>query len=112
MLVRAGKITEASDYFLRALALRNDRADAQNAMGEILANQQKTAEAIDWFKRAARANPDYVETYLNLGFLQQSQGEMTQPWPVIRRPRVWSRKARRIISTGPMSPPPGISGTK
>jgi tetratricopeptide (TPR) repeat protein len=75
MLVRAGKITEASDYFLRALALRNDRADAQNAMGEILANQQKTAEAIDWFKRAARANPDYVETYLNLGFLQQSQGE-------------------------------------
>ena len=37
--------------------------------------QQKTTEAIYWFKRAIRANPNYVETYLNLGFLQQRQGE-------------------------------------
>ena len=75
LLVRAGNIAEASDYFLRTLALRSDRADAQNAMGEILANQQKTAEAIDWFKRAIRANPGYAETYIDLGFLQQIQGE-------------------------------------
>src|ERR1035437_9887912 len=33
LLVRAGKIAEAKDYFLRALAIRSDRADAQNAMG-------------------------------------------------------------------------------
>jgi tetratricopeptide (TPR) repeat protein len=32
--------------------------------------------AIDWFKRAIRANPNYVEAYLNLGFLQQSRGEI------------------------------------
>jgi tetratricopeptide (TPR) repeat protein len=75
LLVRDGKITEATGYFLQTLALRNDRADAQNEMGEILANQQKPAEAIDWFKRAIRANPDYVESYINLGFLQQNQGE-------------------------------------
>jgi tetratricopeptide (TPR) repeat protein len=43
-------------------------------MGELLANQQKTVQAINWFKRAVRANPNYVETYLNLGFLQQNQG--------------------------------------
>jgi superkiller protein 3 len=60
---------------LRALAIRSDRADAQNARGEILGNQQKPAEAIDWFKRAIRANPDYVETHINLGFFQQNQGE-------------------------------------
>jgi tetratricopeptide (TPR) repeat protein len=75
LLVRAGKISEASDYFSRALAIRSDYAEAQNEMGEILANQQKNAEAIDWFKRAIRANPDYVETHLNLGFLQQSRGD-------------------------------------
>ena len=76
LLVREGRITEAIEYFSRALAIRSDYAEAQDAMGEILANQQKTAEAIDRFKRAIRANPDYVEPYLNLGFLQQSRGEV------------------------------------
>jgi len=73
LLVRAGKISEASNYFSQTLTIRSDRADAQNAIAEILANQQKITEAMDWFKRAIRANPDYVETYINLGFLQQNQ---------------------------------------
>jgi tetratricopeptide (TPR) repeat protein len=76
LLVREGKISEAADYFSRAIAIQNDYAEAQDAMGEILANQQKTAEAIHWFKRAIRSNPDYADTYLNLGFLQQNQGEI------------------------------------
>jgi tetratricopeptide (TPR) repeat protein len=76
LLVREGRITEAAEYFSRAIAIRGDYAEAQNGMGEILANQQKTTKAIDWFKRAIRANPNYVETYLNLGFLQQSQGKI------------------------------------
>jgi tetratricopeptide (TPR) repeat protein len=76
LLVREGRITEAADYFSRAIGIHSDYAEAQDAMGEILANQQKNTEAIDWFKRAIRANPDYVETYLNLGFLQQNQGEI------------------------------------
>jgi len=76
LLVREGRITEAAEYFSRAIAIRGDYAEAQNGMGEILANQQKTTEAIYWFKRAIRANPNYVEPYLNLGFLQQSRGEV------------------------------------
>ncbi|MCU0788732.1 MAG: tetratricopeptide repeat protein, partial [Verrucomicrobia bacterium] len=75
LLVRAGSITEAADYFSRALALRSDYAEALDAMGVILANQQKPSEAAGWFRRAIRANPAYVEPYLNLGFLQQNQGE-------------------------------------
>ena len=75
LLVRAGKITEATEYLSRALAIRGDYAEAQNEMGEILANQQKTAEAMGWFHRALRSNPDYVEAYLNIGFLQQSLGQ-------------------------------------
>jgi tetratricopeptide (TPR) repeat protein len=73
--VRAGQIAEATGYFSRALAMRSDYAEAQNAMGEILANQQKPAGAVVWFKRAIRSNPGYVEAYINLGFLQQNQGE-------------------------------------
>ena len=76
LLVRAGRIGEATDYFSRALAIRDDYAEAMDGMGEILANQQKTDQAMDWFKRAIRANPDYVETYLDLGFLEQNQEEM------------------------------------
>jgi tetratricopeptide (TPR) repeat protein len=75
LLVQAGQMTEAADYFSRALAIRGDYVEAQNAMGEILANQQKPAEAVVWFKRAIRSNPSYVEAYINLGFLQQNQGE-------------------------------------
>ncbi len=75
LLVRAGNITEATDYFSRALALNHDYAEALDAMGMILANQQKPAEAAKWFKRAIRADPSYVESYLNLGFVQQNQGE-------------------------------------
>jgi tetratricopeptide (TPR) repeat protein len=76
LLVREGNITEATEYFSRAIAIASDYAEALNGMGEILANQQKTAEAIDYFKRAIQANPSYVEPYLNLGFLQQSQGKI------------------------------------
>ena len=76
LLVRAGKTTEAIDYFSRALALRGDDAEALNGMGEILANRQENNEAVGWFKRAIRANSNYAEAYLNLGFLQQYQGQM------------------------------------
>jgi tetratricopeptide (TPR) repeat protein len=75
LLVRAGNIAEAGGYFLRTLAIRGDRADAQNAMGEMAANQQKPSEAMDWFNRAIRSNRDYVETYINLGFLQRYLGD-------------------------------------
>lgn len=75
LLVRAGRIGEAKACFSRALAIRSDYAEAQNAMGEILSNQKKNAEAIDWFKRVIRANPTYVAAYLNLGFLQQNCGD-------------------------------------
>jgi tetratricopeptide (TPR) repeat protein len=77
LLVREGNINEAVEYFLQTLAIRNDRADAQTAMGEILANQQKTAEAVAWFKRAIQSNPGYVEAYIGLGFLQQNQGDIS-----------------------------------
>jgi tetratricopeptide (TPR) repeat protein len=76
LLVREGRITEAVEYFSRAIGIRSDYAEALNELGEIMANQQKTSEAVRWFKRAIRANPNYVETYLNLGFLQQNQGEI------------------------------------
>jgi tetratricopeptide (TPR) repeat protein len=74
LLVRDGKISEATNYFLHAVAIQSDYAQAETAMGEVLANQQKSAEAVRWFERAIQSNPKYVETYLALGFLEQDQG--------------------------------------
>ena len=112
LLVREGKIAEATEYFSRALAINPDYSEALNAMGEALANQRKTTEAINLFKQAIRSNPNLVEPYLNLGFLQQSMGKLTRPWPIMTRRRTWNRKARRIISNGPMPRPPWADGMK
>ena len=76
LLVRDGKISEATNYFLHAVAIQSDYAQAETAMGEVLANQQKSADAVRWFDRAIRSDPKYVETYLALGFLEQDQGNM------------------------------------
>jgi tetratricopeptide (TPR) repeat protein len=75
LLVREGNDNEATNYFLRALAVRSHYAEAEMAMGEILANQQKSAEAVRWFDRAIRSDPKYVETYLALGFQEQNLGQ-------------------------------------
>jgi tetratricopeptide (TPR) repeat protein len=74
LLVREGRLNEATNYFLRAVAIQSDYAQAETAMGEILANQHKSAEAVRWFDRAIRSDPKYVETYLALGFLEENQG--------------------------------------
>ena len=74
LLVREGHISEATNYFLHAIAIQNDYAHAETAMGEVLANQQKTDDAIRWFHRAIRSDPKYVETYLALGFLEENRG--------------------------------------
>jgi len=75
LLIQGGKSTEAVQYLARAIALRGNYVEAMNEMGEILANQQQTLQAMDWFKRAMRSDPHRADTYINLGFLQQNQGE-------------------------------------
>ncbi len=75
LLVREGKIGEATNYFMHAVAIQGDYAQAQTALGEIFANQQRSAEAVRWFKQAIRSDPNYVETFLALGFLEQNLGQ-------------------------------------
>jgi len=76
LLVRQAKDSLAAEQFSRALALRRDYVPALNELGLILANEQKTAEAGVCFTNALRENPGYVETYLNLGFMEQSEGRL------------------------------------
>jgi tetratricopeptide (TPR) repeat protein len=78
LLVRLGDTSGAEKYFLRALAIRRDYVPALNEMGLIRANQQKTAEAAGFFKRAIQADPGNFEAYLNWGFLEQSDGNLDE----------------------------------
>ena len=78
LLVRLGRIREAEECFMRAIALRSDYAPAHNELGLILAGQQQPAKAIAYFNRALGADPTLVDSYLNLGFLEQSQGKTDQ----------------------------------
>jgi len=79
LLIRTGRTGEAADYFSRAIALHGDYyPQALNELGSILANRQEPAKAKTFYVRALRADPDYVDAYLNLGFLEQSQGNLNQ----------------------------------
>ena len=94
LLVRQGRIREAEEYFVRAVAIKSDYAQAHNELGLILAGQQKTDEAIASFARARKADPSRVDTYLNLGFLEQRRGN-------IERAMANYDKATRLQPQGP-----------
>jgi tetratricopeptide (TPR) repeat protein len=76
LLVRQGRITEATNYFGAALKLRPDYVPALNELGLALAHQQKFAAAELIFARAERISPGFVETFLNRGFMKQSAGNL------------------------------------
>jgi len=75
LLLIQGRIDDAADYYSHALTIQPDFVNALNGKGLILANGQKTPEAVACFKRALRADPNNPDTYLNLGFLEQIQGD-------------------------------------
>jgi tetratricopeptide (TPR) repeat protein len=81
LLVRQGRGSEAEEYFTRAIAIRNDYAEAWNELGLVYAGQQKTEQAADCFKRATKANPAFADAYVNLGFLEQSRQRTQQALP-------------------------------
>ena len=78
LLVRQGNPVEAEKNFSRALAIRGNYVPALNEMALILANQQKTAAAVECLTRAIQINPGYVDAHLNLGFIEHCEGKLDQ----------------------------------
>jgi len=76
LLVRQGKVAEATNYFAAALKLHPEYVPALNELGLAVAHQQKFAQAEVIFARAEKINPGYVETYLSRGFMKQSAGNL------------------------------------
>ncbi len=95
LLVRTGRTGEAAGYFARAIALQGDYyPQALNEQGLILANQREPAKATAYFMRALRADPDDVDAYLNLGFLELSQRNLD-------RALIYYRQAAQLQPQGP-----------
>ena len=78
LLVRLGDIDGAEKNFLRSLAIQKNYAPAMVEMGMLLANQQKTAEAVRYFSRALSIDPGSVEAYQDWGFMEQINGNWNE----------------------------------
>ena len=64
---RRGALEAAADYFRKALNRSPDNAEANNQLGEVLANASRLEQAIHYFERSIRARPDYLQARHNLG---------------------------------------------
>ncbi len=70
-----GDQKSAREFFIKALRLNNDQAQAHNNLGAIYLNEREFHKAHDNFQHALRVDPDYLEARLNLGFAFKGMGE-------------------------------------
>lgn len=74
-LLRAGQHAQALERVNQVLAQKPKDAQARFLKGLILAEQNKTGEAIDIFARLTQDYPELPEPYNNLAVLYASQGQ-------------------------------------
>ncbi len=75
---RAGRLAEAAAAYRQILALRPDRAEVWNNLGNVLKDQGKFDEAAVQYERAVALNPGLLQTYNNLGNVLREQGKLDE----------------------------------
>ena len=65
---RQGRMTEAMDYYVRALQIRPDDPDVLYDQGNAFAERGDWDNAINSYRRALQVTPDQVDILNNLGF--------------------------------------------
>jgi tetratricopeptide (TPR) repeat protein len=78
LMVREGKTAEAIGYYERALrdGVPDNVVDAHNALGIVLSEQGKTAEAERHFLAALTINPNRERIHNNFGLLLAKEGKL------------------------------------
>jgi Tfp pilus assembly protein PilF len=67
VLWKQGRVSEAEREWETALALHPKNAIVLNNLGLVKSQQKRYEEAIDYFQRATRIKPIYMDPHLNLG---------------------------------------------
>lgn len=76
--IQAGYWTSSIKLFEHALEVTANNYVAHHKLGEALASQGKTAEAISHYSEALRIKPDFVGAHLNLGLALVAQGKVNE----------------------------------
>jgi tetratricopeptide (TPR) repeat protein/tRNA A-37 threonylcarbamoyl transferase component Bud32 len=77
-LYNQGKLQEAAECFLVAVALRPRTGVAHNNLGVVLKDKGKLDEAITCFKRAIEIDPKYATAHDNLGAALYDKGKVDE----------------------------------
>ena len=86
LFAKMGKEDDAQAAFGKAAEL-NPEGSAVNFfnLGATLVNSGKLVEAIDAFKRAVEADPDYAEAYYELGICYVGRGQVQETLDVLQK---------------------------
>ena len=74
-LTRAGRLQQAADQYLQALALNPEDANAHHNLGAVYARQGHLSQAIAQYREVLRLRPDSVQARSNLGVILAQQGD-------------------------------------
>jgi Tetratricopeptide repeat len=85
---RAGRLTEALEYYRRAVALRPDHAGAHNNMGVLRQQWGQTAEAVAAYQRAVESNPQLGLAWFNLGNCLREENRLDEAVACYERARL------------------------
>ncbi len=84
MLVRQGRFREAAAKFEEALAVEPEFAYALEGLGRCHAEWGDSVRALDYYERAARANPSNPTILTNLGNVYLSTGRLAEAEAALR----------------------------
>lgn len=73
----AGKNSEAKHYYLEAIELNAQYAQAHNNLGAIYALENNYQQAIAHYAKAVNAEPDFTTAHYNLGLLLLKNNQLT-----------------------------------
>jgi Flp pilus assembly protein TadD len=76
--LKAGKVNEAKEHFIKALRYNKDQAQAYQNLGYIYLQEKSYGRAHDNFQRALRVNPDYLEARYNLALTFMKMEKVTE----------------------------------
>jgi len=72
--LEAGELVAAEGEFRAAIARNDAHADACFLLASALTQQRKTAEAVEWLRRALSIDPEMADAHLGLGALELGAG--------------------------------------